>query len=153
MDSKCTSNTPASSRCNSSSRISSNANCRSASIWFGVSEGSWRSSITAVLAGLLWFGAWFAGPTGAGRVGRGFSLAAADLFRGIHGSTAVAGAAVAVLGLIAPVVKAVIVRDLGACGNVFDGGDPHPSILLIGLAIGIAAVIDEHRHAMPVDDR
>src|SRR5579863_7987133 len=148
------SNIPASFRCKSSSPISSNAKHRRASNWFGVSVGSWRSSISAVLSGR------FTVAAGGGRVSRGahrldpgFLFPAADLVVGVHGSAAIICAAVTGLGVIASVVEAIVIGDLGAGGYVLDGPDPDTAAYFVGFAIGIATVIDEHGHAVPIDDR
>jgi len=82
----------------------------------------------------------------------GGRFAAADLFLGVHGAAAVFRAAVADCFVVAAVVEAVVVSDLVAGGQVPDRRDPHPPVLLAGLAVGVATVVDEHGRAVAVDD-
>src|ERR1035437_6019914 len=84
-----------------------------------------------------------------GLPGRG--LAPPDLLLRIHCAAALLGAAVAQRLIVAAVVEAVIVGDLLADVDVADGRHPDPVVLLAGLAVGVATVVDEHRRAMAVD--
>ena len=82
----------------------------------------------------------------------GGRLAAADFFLRVHGSAALFGAAVADGFVVAAVIQAIIVGNLLARGDVLDGRDPHAAAHFAGLAVGVATVVDEHRHAVAVDD-
>ena len=80
------------------------------------------------------------------------SFATADLFLRIHGAAAFFGAAVADGFVVAAVVEAVIVGDLFARGDWTDGLDPDAAADFAGFAVGVATVVDEHGHAVAVDD-
>src|ERR1035437_9502532 len=72
-------------------------------------------------------------------------LAPSNLLWRVHGAPAYLRAAVAVALIVAAVVEAVVVGDLLARLDVADGHDPDPAVLLVGFAIGIATMVDEHR--------
>lgn len=79
------------------------------------------------------------------------SLAASQFFCGIHGATAILRAAVAWGLFFAAVVEAVVVAKFLAGGNVADGHNPDSVIGFLGLAIGIAGMVDEHGDAVTID--
>ena len=78
--------------------------------------------------------------------------AAFEFVVGEHGAAAVGGAAVAVGGFVVGVVEVVLVDELFAGGDVADGFDPDAAVVLFGLAVGRAGVIDEHGGGEAVDD-
>ena len=80
------------------------------------------------------------------------SLAPADLFRRVHGPAALFCPAVAERLVVAAIVETVVIRDFFARCNVANSLYPDPPTDFVGLAVGITTVIDEHRHAMSVDD-
>jgi hypothetical protein len=79
-------------------------------------------------------------------------LAAADLCPGVHGATAFLSAAIADGFVVAAVIEAIIVSNFFACCDGADGLNPNAAANFAGLAVGVAAVIDEHCHAVAVDD-
>src|SRR5580692_9051092 len=80
-------------------------------------------------------------------LGPGFLL---ELLRRVHASPAALAAAVTG-SIVLAVVEPVIVGEFFAGSDVANAGDEDAVSVLIGLAIGIAGVIDEHRHAVAVD--
>src|SRR5271166_5726886 len=74
-----------------------------------------------------------------------------QLFWGIHASAAALAVAKAGSVVIA-IVKPVIVGQFLAGGDVAQRNDVHPVSFLVGLAVGIAGVIHEHRHPVSVND-
>ena len=74
-----------------------------------------------------------------------------DLLRRVHGAAALLCAAIADGLIFSAVVKAVIVGDLFAGSDVSDGLNPHAAFGFSGFAVGVATVIDEHRHAVSID--
>ena len=79
-------------------------------------------------------------------------FAAANLQGRVHGAAAPFCAAVADGLVRAPVVEAVVVGNLFSRLDFADGRDPDASADLLGLTIRVAAVVNEHGHAMTVDD-
>src|SRR5579875_1277944 len=71
-------------------------------------------------------------------------------FGRVHAAPAIAATAVAGR-LVLAVVEAVVVGQFFAGGNVANAFDVDAPVLLVGFAVGIAGVIDEHGHAMTVD--
>src|ERR1035441_4153654 len=70
-----------------------------------------------------------------------------------HGGAAGGGAAIAVLVVFVGVVQVVLVGEFFAGGDVADGGDEDAALfVLLGLAVGVAAGVDEHGGAETVDD-
>ena len=62
-------------------------------------------------------------------------------------------AAVAVLAVLVGVVQVVLVGQFFAGGDVANGRDEDAAVfILLGLAVGVAAVVDEHGGAEAVDD-
>jgi hypothetical protein len=82
----------------------------------------------------------------------GDSGAAFKFVVGEHGAAAVGGAAVAVGGFVVGVVEVVLVDEFFAGGDVADGLDVDAAIVLFGLAVGGAGVVDEHGGGEAVDD-
>lgn len=80
----------------------------------------------------------------------GFALA--DFGDGVHGAAAFFGAAVAEGFIVAAIVEVIIVGQLGAGGDRFDGSDEYAATLDLCFAVGIAAVVDKHGFAVAVDD-
>ena len=80
-------------------------------------------------------------------------LASFDLFLTIHGAAASLGAAMADrLIVFVTIVEVVVVGEFFSRSDVAQGDDPDVFVKLVSLAVGIAAVIDERRDAIPVDD-
>jgi len=72
-------------------------------------------------------------------------------FRRIHRLPAVLRAAVAGCGVIAAIVEVVVVEKFLACGDIAQRLDPYPAIHLVGLTVGVAAVIEKHGDAVTID--
>jgi hypothetical protein len=79
-------------------------------------------------------------------------LAPFDLSLRVHRPAALGRSAIADGLVVAAVIEAIIVGDLFAGGDLADGLDPDAPALLAGLTVGVATVVDEHGHAMAVDD-
>jgi hypothetical protein len=79
-------------------------------------------------------------------------LAALDLVFRIHCAPAALGAAIADCFVVAAVIETVVVGDLFAGLDGFDGLDPDSPVLFTGFAVGGATVVDKHRCAVTVDD-
>src|SRR5579871_3317300 len=89
---------------------------------------------------------------------RGFAFGAAGaalhLFVAEHRATAGGGAAVAIRPLLVGVVKVVFVGQFLAGRDGAHGHHPDAAMLILHcLAVGIAAVIEEHGGAEAVDDQ
>jgi hypothetical protein len=74
-----------------------------------------------------------------------------QLRRRVHAATALFAAAVA-RRLIVTVIEPVVVDEFLACFDVTNGGDVHATADLVGLAVRLAGVVHEHRHAVSVND-
>src|ERR1039458_5162898 len=78
-------------------------------------------------------------------------LAQLDLFFRVHSASATSRSAIADGSIFIAVVKAVVVCDFLAAGDLLDSLDPHAAAFLDGLAVGVATVVDVHRRALAVD--
>src|SRR5271165_3931345 len=81
----------------------------------------------------------------------GGSLHSLDFGGRVHASAAVLAATIA-RRLVLPVVEPVVVRDFLAGLQITQRLDKDTAVNLIRLAIRIARVVDEHGHAMAVND-
>lgn len=70
-----------------------------------------------------------------------------------HRSPALRRAAVAVCIRIVAVAKVVLIGQLFADGNIPNGDNKNPPLMVLGLAIRIARVIDKHRRAKAINNR
>jgi len=87
---------------------------------------------------------------GGGAFGR--TGAAGKLFRRVHGFAAGGCSAVAGCLVVIAVVEVVVVGQFFSGGDVAYSFDPDATPNFAGLAVRVAGVVNEHRHAVPVDD-
>lgn len=80
-------------------------------------------------------------------------LALAHLPIRVHRSAAPGRATVTHrLVVVGAVVQAIVVGNLFSSYDIADGLDPDPAAALLGLAVRLTAVVDEHRHGVAIDD-
>lgn len=81
----------------------------------------------------------------------GCAGAALQFLGRVHGLAAAGSAAVAGGLVLVSIVEVVVVGQLLSGRDIANGNDPDASSYLVGFAIGIAGMIDEHGHAVSVD--